>query len=213
MLSVFRQDDHLRRSGSFKPSTRRRTLHLQFASARTRTRLTKTDNQNQTLLPIIPSPNRFLPPSLILVFGRDFISLPMIVRVRDLKYATRMRKGMGTIFSPWYLVWWMIVVGAMAGSQPNGVVDATWIDPDTTITAMTTKALSKGDNREYQLIFSDEFEQSGRTFGDGNDPRWTALHKNDCESFGYLYCLCFLLLQFCLFGRGLQLNTTRTVGV
>ena len=30
-------------------------------------------------------------------------------------------------------------------------------------------------------VFSDEFEQEGRTFHDGNDPRWTALNKNDCK--------------------------------
>lgn len=28
-------------------------------------------------------------------------------------------------------------------------------------------------------VFSDEFEQEGRTFNDGEDPRWTALDKND----------------------------------
>ena len=30
-------------------------------------------------------------------------------------------------------------------------------------------------------VFSDEFEQDGRTFQDGKDPRWTAIHKNDCK--------------------------------
>ena len=36
------------------------------------------------------------------------------------------------------------------------------------------------DNRnDYRLVFSDEFEQAGRTFADGDDPRWTALDKND----------------------------------
>jgi beta-glucan synthesis-associated protein KRE6 len=28
-------------------------------------------------------------------------------------------------------------------------------------------------------VFSDEFEQDGRTFHDGRDPRWTAINKND----------------------------------
>lgn len=28
-------------------------------------------------------------------------------------------------------------------------------------------------------VFSDEFEEPGRTFHDGNDPRWTAINKND----------------------------------
>lgn len=30
-------------------------------------------------------------------------------------------------------------------------------------------------------VFSDEFEQDGRTFEDGADPRWTAIDKNDCK--------------------------------
>jgi beta-glucan synthesis-associated protein KRE6 len=29
-------------------------------------------------------------------------------------------------------------------------------------------------------VFSDEFEQKGRQFHDGTDPRWTAISKNDC---------------------------------
>ena len=31
----------------------------------------------------------------------------------------------------------------------------------------------------YHLVFSDEFNTPGRSFGDGTDPRWTALNKND----------------------------------
>ena len=33
--------------------------------------------------------------------------------------------------------------------------------------------------RNFQLVFSDEFNTPGRTFNDGSDPRWTALDKND----------------------------------
>jgi hypothetical protein len=29
-------------------------------------------------------------------------------------------------------------------------------------------------------VFSDEFEKDGRSFKNGNDPRWTAINKNDC---------------------------------
>lgn len=32
---------------------------------------------------------------------------------------------------------------------------------------------------KFHLVFSDEFNTPGRTFEDGNDPRWTALEKND----------------------------------
>ena len=78
-----------------------------------------------------------------------------------------------------------------------------WIDPDTPENAYSTRALTKGDDRQFQLVsmtrigfwtypaplivfvpeqvFSDEFEQDGRTFHDGNDPRWTAINKNDCK--------------------------------
>jgi len=31
----------------------------------------------------------------------------------------------------------------------------------------------------HQLVFSEEFNVPGRSFGDGKDPRWTALEKND----------------------------------
>jgi Beta-glucan synthesis-associated protein SKN1/KRE6/Sbg1 len=34
-------------------------------------------------------------------------------------------------------------------------------------------------NHVYELVFSDEFNVPDRTFADGNDPRWTALDKND----------------------------------
>lgn len=34
-------------------------------------------------------------------------------------------------------------------------------------------------DRIFELVFSDEFNTPNRTFGDGTDPRWTALDKND----------------------------------
>lgn len=67
------------------------------------------------------------------------------------------------------------------------VLEATWVDPDTPFAARRTKALYEGDTRSYALVFSDEFEQDGRTFTDGSDPRWTALRKNDCEYQGILF--------------------------
>ncbi|KAG7346780.1 beta-glucan synthesis-associated protein (SKN1)-domain containing protein [Nitzschia inconspicua] len=59
------------------------------------------------------------------------------------------------------------------------ILQASWVDPDTSIHAQTTRSLYGKDSRPYQLVFSDEFEQEGRTFQDGSDPRWTAIHKND----------------------------------
>ena len=52
-----------------------------------------------------------------------------------------------------------------------------WIDPDTELYHHTTK--SYADNTRYDLVFSDEFETPGRSFADGNDPRWTSINKND----------------------------------
>lgn len=34
-------------------------------------------------------------------------------------------------------------------------------------------------DRNFQLVFSEEFNTPGRTFADGSDPRWTAIDKND----------------------------------
>lgn len=80
-----------------------------------------------------------------------------------------------------------------------------WVDPDSPLKARSARALTKGDDRQFELVrfrchdlsiryiiahiylllalkvFSDEFEVEGRTFNDGNDPRWTAIHKNDCK--------------------------------
>lgn len=56
---------------------------------------------------------------------------------------------------------------------------ASWVDPDTDHQYHTTEAYTHGDDREYGLVFSDEFEVAGRSLADGDDPRWTALNKND----------------------------------
>mmetsp|Transcript_31418 Transcript_31418/g.34785 ORF Transcript_31418/g.34785 Transcript_31418/m.34785 type:complete len:647 (+) Transcript_31418:99-2039(+) len=34
-------------------------------------------------------------------------------------------------------------------------------------------------SRQFEIVFSDEFNTPGRSFEDGKDPRWTALNKND----------------------------------
>lgn len=54
---------------------------------------------------------------------------------------------------------------------------AHWIDPDTRSSDYHRK--SYFDNEKYDLVFSDEFEISGRSFADGYDPRWTSINKND----------------------------------
>lgn len=69
-----------------------------------------------------------------------------------------------------------------------------WIDPDTPTEDRSTNLiqLKHGENEYapsvsdhnktgpfYSLVFSDEFNTPNRTFADGEDPRWTALDKND----------------------------------
>lgn len=67
---------------------------------------------------------------------------------------------------------------AMAvGASTTTCVGGGWVDPDTEEEARSTKSLV--DGREYQLVFSDEFNVPDRSFHDGHDPRWTALHKDD----------------------------------
>lgn len=50
---------------------------------------------------------------------------------------------------------------------------------DPTYGPTTTTPAPTSPERVYDLVFSDEFNTPHRTFEDGNDPRWTALEKND----------------------------------
>ncbi len=52
-----------------------------------------------------------------------------------------------------------------------------WVDPDTEEKYWTIKSFVNGDM--YDIVMSDEFEVSGRTFADGDDPKWCALDKSD----------------------------------
>lgn len=52
-----------------------------------------------------------------------------------------------------------------------------WLDPDTPSTAHTEKSLV--DGRVFGLVMSDEFNVPSRSFDDGQDSTWTAIHKND----------------------------------
>jgi len=62
--------------------------------------------------------------------------------------------------------------------HPMATTEASWVDPDTPIQASTTTS-SSNNNEVYRLVFSDEFSVPNRTFRDGEDPRWTALNRND----------------------------------
>lgn len=78
----------------------------------------------------------------------------------------------------WFLSFELLVVSVTLLARVD-ITRASWIDPDTPMEFRKSQALSEGDERQYQLVFSDEFEQEGRTFNDGFDPRWTAINKND----------------------------------
>ena len=61
-----------------------------------------------------------------------------------------------------------------------------WIDPDTPLDTFIVRPVGKSSTSsssssypEYSLVFSDEFNEDGRRFDDGSDPRWTALDKDD----------------------------------
>lgn len=62
---------------------------------------------------------------------------------------------------------------------------ASWIDPDTQLSDKFT--ISAVDGRTYELVFSDEFDVEGRSFKDGSDPKWTAMHKDDYTNFALHY--------------------------
>eukprot|EP00992_Anisonema_acinus_P010736 TRINITY_DN6812_c0_g1_i1.p1 TRINITY_DN6812_c0_g1~~TRINITY_DN6812_c0_g1_i1.p1 ORF type:complete len:509 (-),score=86.23 TRINITY_DN6812_c0_g1_i1:26-1504(-) len=47
-----------------------------------------------------------------------------------------------------------------------------WIDPDTPQSAMMQRTQT---GQYWKLVFSDEFDQAGRTFGPGDDPVWEAV--------------------------------------
>ncbi|KAK9762728.1 hypothetical protein K7432_011267 [Basidiobolus ranarum] len=56
-------------------------------------------------------------------------------------------------------------------ATPTATPISPWIDSDTP-KEFTTKSIG-GQN--FTLVFSDEFEKAGRTFAEGDDPKWTAV--------------------------------------
>ncbi len=73
-----------------------------------------------------------------------------------------------------------LLMGLLAGSLEIGV-SAGWIDLDTPQSVFNTTSIPIGNTakKNFKLVMSDEFNTPGRSFGDGDDPIWTALHKND----------------------------------
>ena len=66
-------------------------------------------------------------------------------------------------------------------------INGGWIDPDTSTKESIRHVNSFVDGRKYSLAFSDEFNVEGRTFHDGQDPRWTSIHKDDYTNFALQY--------------------------
>ena len=56
-------------------------------------------------------------------------------------------------------------------------VHCTQIDPDTPDDALETHSLARKKSGAYKLVFSDEFMKPGRKFGEGQDPKWTAINS------------------------------------
>ena len=57
------------------------------------------------------------------------------------------------------------------------ITSTNWIDTDTPHKHHSSKSLV--DQRDLQLVFSDEFQTEGRSFADGHDPKWTSINKDD----------------------------------
>jgi hypothetical protein len=55
------------------------------------------------------------------------------------------------------------------------------MEPPSPALLANMKERLKSDLTSVMQVFSDEFETDGRTFKDGEDPRWTAINKNDCK--------------------------------
>lgn len=52
-----------------------------------------------------------------------------------------------------------------------------WIDPDTSENVKTVNSYT--NNKQYDIIMSDEFNIDNRKFVNGFDPMWTSIHKSD----------------------------------
>lgn len=79
----------------------------------------------------------------------------------------------------------VIVIRAFVLFGLFGIVRGGWIDVDTPEDAYKVRA--NEDNYPYHLVFSDEFNVNGRNFYDGNDPRWTAINKDDYTNYALQY--------------------------
>jgi len=64
--------------------------------------------------------------------------------------------------------------------------DCCWCDAET---PATSSSITGSDGGKYGLVFSDEFNQKGRTFENGADSKWTALNIGDTSNKGTAFYL------------------------
>ena len=70
-----------------------------------------------------------------------------------------------------------MVRAALRALAVAACAQAGWIDADTPNTSGRSELRRRRET--HSLVMSDEFETPHRSFKDGEDPRWTAVHKND----------------------------------
>lgn len=85
-------------------------------------------------------------------------------------YSRTRQRGIG----PWRRALIALLCSIWGGGRKE-MARAGWVDPD----SPPDTYLKEFGGREFNLVFSDEFNRDGRTFEDGGDPRWTSLNKND----------------------------------
>ena len=90
-----------------------------------------------------------------------------------------------SVFSNWHLCRRLLCLIALLSYCVSSSAGIGWVDPDTAALHHTTTALR--DGASLKLVFSDEFNVGGRSFSDGSDPRWTALHKDDYTNYALQY--------------------------
>ena len=74
-----------------------------------------------------------------------------------------------------------VVLAAVAEAK-----ECCWCDPATPDSA---KEVTGSDGKTYSLVFSDEFNEKGRKFANGEDSKWTALNVGDTSNQGTAFYL------------------------
>lgn len=75
---------------------------------------------------------------------------------------------------------------ALMGLAPALAADCCWCDKATTAADLSTTGT---DHQQYDLVFSDEFNEKGRNFENGKDSKWTGLTVGDTSNHGAAFYL------------------------